>query len=188
MNQTVKAEGLIWLIVGVFWVIAQIAGATAKKKQPPRPADDAGPDEMPVDPLTELLRKMAGGQPFETPEPVRTEPVLQKDRPAVPQTPRRRVEVGSLPDIKPLRSVVRTAEVETKTARVPEIDIRPTMAAFRNSVPTIRMPVMKPCFQTPRSFSGGETLLNPDDKNSLRRAMLSHIIFSPPKALEQSRP
>ena len=31
MQEPVKAEGLIWLIVGVFWVIAQIAGAAAKK-------------------------------------------------------------------------------------------------------------------------------------------------------------
>jgi hypothetical protein len=189
MAEPVKAEGLIWLIVGVFWVIAQIAGAAAKKNQPRPPGTDSESEEVlrvppalsNVDGFAEMLRKMAEAQPIEEtqPEPA---PVF------VPPPPRRRVDIEKLPDMKPFRREPLSPEPVAKAIKIPEADLRPKMSAFRNSVPSIKMPAMN------LSFHGSETsvknvpnlakILNPADKTSVRRAMLGHIIFSPPKAME----
>jgi hypothetical protein len=188
MDQPVKAEGLIWLIVGVFWVIAQIAGAAAKKNQPRPPLSDKGETgEAPADPFTELLRKMAGV------EEVRVDPpVLRPEEPLKPTLTRTKNhwkpgEIERLPDIKPLR---RVTDITPSPAPVlPKIDVRPKMSAFRNSIPSIKLPAMNLSFQGSATSIGNvpnlAKILNPADKNSLRKAMLSHIIFSPPKALEQ---
>ncbi|NOU36858.1 MAG: hypothetical protein HOO88_08835 [Kiritimatiellaceae bacterium] len=191
MTEPVRAEGLIWLVVGVFWVIAQIAGAAAKKNQPRPPIANSESDEVPgnppalsnVDGFAEMLRKMAGVQPIEKPEPERElAPVF------VPQTPRRRVAIEKLPDIKPLRREPVSPEPVAKMVKIPEADLRPKMSAFRNSVPSIKMPAMNLSFRgTETSVHGIPNLgkiLNPADKSSTRRAMLGHIIFSPPKAME----
>lgn len=183
MAEPVKAEGLIWLIVGVFWVIAQIAGAAAKKNQPRPLGTDSESEEVPGDPFAEMLRKMAGAQPIEETKPDPT-PVF------VPQPPRRRIDIEKLPDMKPFRREPLSPEPVAKAIKMPEADLRPKMSAFRNSVPSIKMPAMN------LSFHGSETsvknvpnlakILNSTDKTSVRRAMLGHIIFSPPKALSRT--
>lgn len=178
------AEGFIWLIVGIFWVIAQIAGAAAKKKQPlRRAAGDTEEKASSTDPFAELLRKMAGVEEFrvETPEIIKEAPERKPWKPE---------EIEQLPDIEPLRNeIMGKREAPPVPIKVPGVDIRPKMSAFRSSVPSIKLPAMN------LSFKGSETVIrnvrNPggilklSDKSSLRRAMLSHIIFSPPKALEQ---
>jgi hypothetical protein len=182
------AGGFIWLIVGVFWVIAQIAGAAAKKNQPTRPvANGNEPDTTSGDPFAELMRKMAGIQTFEVPQPeykeLPEEPVFAEENPWQPG------EIEKLPDIEPLRrETMGQAETIPASAEIPGIDIRPKMSAFRNSIPSIKLPAMN------LSFHGSETsarnvpalgkIIDPSDKRSLRRAMISHIIFSPPKAME----
>ncbi len=185
----VKAEGFIWLIIGVFWVIAQIAGAAAKKNQPRPPTSvDHDGRESPVDPMTELLRKLAGGQEFREvqPEPVyETQP--EEKQTFSFQNAWEKGDIEKLPDIQPLRRA--TSEQNSTPVPMPEIDLRPKMSAFRQSVPAIKLPAMT------LSFRGLETsvhkatnlgkVLNPGDKNSLRRAILSHIVFSKPKAFEQ---
>ncbi len=189
MTGSVRADGgIVWLIVGVFWVIAQIAGAAAKKNQtrPPRP--DAGEEQTPpADPIAELLRKMAGVEEFrvEPPAPVEAqeqEPVFVRESPWKPG------EIEALPDIKPLRRAA--PEPPVPVAAQPEAAVRPKMSAFRNNILSIKLPAMN------LSFHGSETsvrkapnlgsVLSLSDKTSLRRAMLSHVIFSPPKALEQA--
>lgn len=192
MDHTVKAEGFIWLVIGVFWVIAQIAGAAAKKKQPRPPlSNNQEDDRAPVaDPIAELLRKMAGIEEFRTEPPefteeYRTAPVLTR------KNPWNTGEIEKLPDIQPLRRDASINEVSALTEpALPRIDIRPKMSAFRTSVPAMKLPAMNFSFHNPESSVRQSpalgSILNPSDKNSLRRAMLSHIIFSPPKALEQT--
>jgi hypothetical protein len=201
MNVLKADGGFVWLIVGVFWVIAQIAGAAAKKKQPLRPPVAPGdePGETPGDPFAELLRKMAGVQEFRVEPPTVTEEPAEM--PFTP-SPMRRNEVRTknpwkpgdieaLPDIEPLRrETMGQKDIPPAPSKIQEIDIRPKMSAFRNSVPSIRLPAMN------LSFNGSATsiqnvpnlgkIISPSDKNSLRRAMLSHIIFSPPKALSRT--
>jgi hypothetical protein len=191
MDQPVKAEGFIWLVIGVFWIIVQIAGSAAKKKQPSPPlfSNDREEGRPPADPIAELLRKMTGIEEFRAEPPSFTEepqkvPIVTRENPWSPG------EIEKLPDIKPLRRAAPINETSAATPALPRLDIRPKMSAFRASVPIIKLPAMN------LSFSGSETsvrqasavgsILNPSDKNSLRRAMLSHIIFSPPKALEQT--
>jgi len=190
----VRADGgFIWLVVGVFWVIAQIAGAAGKKQQslrpPGEPDDESG--ETPGDPFAELLRKMAGVQPFEVPKPEYEERL--EERPWTPSLARRNgmnaEDIAALPDIEPLRrEIMGQTDLPPDPSELPKIAIRPKMSAFRNSVPMIKLPAMN------MSFRGSETsvrkvpnlgkILTPSDRSSLRRAMLGHIIFSPPKAME----
>jgi hypothetical protein len=182
---TANAPGFIWLIVGAFWVIAQIAGAAAKKQQTARPVEsDEESGTPPIDPFAELMRKMAGMQPIEVPRPdYNNEPEYEEEQEAdLARTER-------MPDIEPLHREARgQTDPPPAMAELPKIAIRPKMSAFRNSVPSIKLPAMN------LSFQGSETsvlnvpnlgkILNLSNKKSLRRAMLSHIIFSPPKALE----
>ena len=193
----VRADGgLVWLVVGVFWVIAQIAGAAAKKNQPRPPPSDTGEESRPSeDPIAELLRKMAGVQEFRIEPP---EFIEEPEKKTFTPPPARRSEVRTkspwkpgdieaLPDIKPLQ---RAASGPSAPSPVqPRIDAHLKMSAFRNSVPTIKLPTLNLSFQgSATSIQNAPNLgkiLSPADKNSLRRAMLSHIIFSKPKALDQ---
>jgi hypothetical protein len=208
----VRAEGgIIWLVVGVFWVIAQIAGAAAKKNQPRPPPSDTGEENAPpADPIAELLRKMAGVQEFRieppkfveepeepvfTPQPVRRSEVRTKS-PWEPGLSRRNGmtadDIKALPDIEPLRREIRgQRKTPPDPAPVqPRIDAHLKMSAFRNSVPTIKLPSLNLSFQgSATSIQNAPDLgkiLSSSDKSSLRRAMLSHIIFSPPKALSRT--
>ena len=207
MNGLKADGGIIWLVVGVFWVIAQIAGAAAKKNQPrPPPADASEEPEPSVDPFAELLRKMAGVEEFRveppkfieepaektfTPQPVRRSEVRTKS-PREPSPSRRNGmtadAIEALPDIEPLRREI-MGQRETPLSPVqPRIDAHLKMSAFRNSVPSIKLPTLNLSFQgSATSIQNAPNLgkiLSPSDKSSLRRAMLSHIIFSPPKAME----
>ncbi len=192
MDQPVKAEGFIWLVIGVFWIIAQIAGAAAKKKQPSPPlsSNDREEGRPPADPIAELLRKMTGieefrAEPPEFAENPRKIPVVTRENPWSPG------EIEKLPDIQPLRRGAPATEVSAAAEPAPpRIDIRPKMSAFRTSVPAMKLPAMNFSSHSPDPSVGKApalgSVLNPSDKNSLRRAMLSHIVFSPPKALEQT--
>lgn len=180
--------GFIWLIVGIFWVVAQLAGAAAKK-QPPRPAEtDDESGDTPVDPFAELMRKMAGARTVEVPKPeYDNEPEYEEEQEADLAATER------MPDIEPLRREVRgQTDPPPAMDELPEIAIRPKMSAFRNRVPAIKLPAMNMSFQgletSVKNVPNLGNILNPADKASLRRAMLSHIIFSKPKALEQSMP
>lgn len=209
MNEIIKAgaDDLVWLVVVIFWVIAQIAGASAKnKKTGKRPAPQDAESRTPVDPFAELLSKLAGVQEFKTPEPEETPDypsewnvTEESSRPSEPpkiisrSTPRdieKPLKTDALPGIEPPRRTRRQHEREMLSEDSPQVDIRPTMNAFRSSMPAMRMPPMNLRIGLPsysESSNGREGLgdeLHLKNKKALRRAMLSHIIFSPPKALE----
>jgi len=183
MNTIIKAEagGLIWVVVGVFWVIAQIAGAAAKKNQPPRPVEsDDRPGETPGDPFAELLRKMAGAQTFELPQPEYEE----EQEEALAATER-------MPDIEPLRrETMGQTDMPPDPVELTKIAIHPAQRTFRNTLPAMKLPAMtlrfQPLEKTGRNVPNLGNVINPADKSTLRRAMLSHIIFSPPKALSRT--
>ena len=214
MTHVVKAgaEELIWVVVGIFWVIAQIAGGAAKKKKAP-PLRQSPQGEPEGDSFSDLMRKLSGVQEFKIPEP--PEPVEQAAGAVSPprshpvqnavRTPhlRKKPPVQKSTPVVDLSSVALAKEEEIE--RIAEVDIRPTMSAFRNTLPSMKLPSMKMSFQTSdprysesafgdaerpkstRSVSKIGKIINPSDKQSLRRAMLSHIIFSPPKALEEMK-
>ncbi len=184
------AEELIWIVVGIFWVIAQIAGSAAKKKKaPPRPATgEAG--ESAKDPFADLMRKLAGVQEIRIPKP--PEPQWVEEPPA----PIRKGEIhlAPAPSPNPAPTPARKDGMHpapTPKPEVAEVSIRPSMSAFRNTLPSMKLPAMKLSFQTSGKSTGNSPILgniiNPADKRTLRRAMLSHIIFSPPKALEEMK-
>ena len=192
MNTVVKADAefVIWLIVGLFWVVAQIAGSKGKKKAPPRPPSKEGKGgEAPVDPFAELMRKLSGVQEFKIPTPPEPEPLER----AEPLLRKGEMHLAPTPSPKPAPALPPVVE---PVAKIAEVDIRPTMSAFRNTLPAMRLPAMRLHFQCAphhdRDVDSGKDIGRADylelhGRKNLRRAMLNHIIFSKPKALEGTK-
>lgn len=187
----IDLDALIPLIVGVFWVVAQIAGAVKKKSAPPfkanpqdgsgkpRPAPETAEGEAPEDPFADLMRKLGGVQEFKVPVP--PEPV---GRPAEPARPE-----GLAPPIKPevIGRAMPPAEPNlSEPVDVPGVDIRPTMKSFKTAMPSMKLPAMR--FQglgkSSRGFPKAGKIIDPSDQQTLRRAILGHIILGKPKAME----
>lgn len=192
MEHLVKAgaEDLVWVVVGIFWMIAQIAGNAAKKKRAvSRPTSDK--KEAPTDnPFSDFMQKLVDAQetkPQPTPQPS-----------ASFETNKRSPEVVSsqttlhreAPPILKATPPQQDQPIPQKTAvEDPTVTAHPTLSTFSRAMPAMKLPSMAMHFQTSEKSTAGSPLLksiiHPADKQSLRRAMLSHIIFSPPKALEQ---
>ena len=187
-----KSEDFIWLIVGIFWVIAQIAGAAAKKKQKAAAeSGDGQENERPVDPLSDFLRKIAGTQEFRIEPPELDEEPEEENF----QTAWKPGEIEALPDIQPLHRIARTqsgmypAAPNLNPSERAEVDIRPKMTAFRSSLRPIKQPSMNLNFAESAASgasAGIGSILKPADKAALRRAMLGHILLGKPKALQTS--
>lgn len=195
MEYIVKAgaEDFIWLIAGAFWIIAQIAGAAAKKKAAPtfrenpqgeprhRPTPDS--QEPPEDLFAELMRQLGGGATFEQPEPEET-PSFEEQNPWKPG------EIEELPDIQPIQriEIPEPPMPEKIDVAVEELDIRPTMRSFKTALPFMKLPSMTMSFQTSEKNQYGvpdiAKIIDPADRKSLRRAILGQIILNPPKALK----
>jgi len=131
------AEEFIWIVVGVFWVIAQIAGGAAKKKMaPPRPVtDEDGEQEEPpalsnVEGFADLMRKLSGVQEIKIPQPPKPQWV---EKPPAPVS-----EV--LPTPTPSSKASPVEEVA-------EVDIRPTMNSFKAAMPAMKLPSMKMSYE-----------------------------------------
>ena len=191
MTHVVKAgaEELIWIVVGIFWVIAQIAGSSKKKMAPPRPRNNDEGEQTVEDPFADLMSKLSGVQEFKIPEP--------------PKPVEKTVDAVSPPRPQPTqKNAVRTPRLQKETPvpkpepaiEIAEVDVRPTMNAFRNSLPAMKLPSMKLHFQCAphhdRDVDSGKDIgridrLGLKDRATFRRAMLSHIILGKPKAMEQ---
>jgi len=212
MNTIVKAkaDGLIWLIVGIFWVIAQIAGAS-KKKMPPQSLSNDREEGVPppVDPFAELMRKLTGAQEFKIPEPPGpplgearfvTEEPKEFFEPEPPESkPAWSVgEIEKLPDMKPLhRDAPKPAPVVVdKLGKKIGGNIRPTMASFRNTLPAMKLPSMRlrfQCVAQDRNIDSGKVIgraeqLELKNQKALRRAMLNHVILGKPRGLDHWSP
>jgi len=206
--QIVQAGGdfVVMLIVGLFWVIAQIAGAASKKKQAP-PSPDFNQDEedsVTEDPFADLMRKLSGVQELKTPPPPASRPI--KEEPVEPSKPLWSTEeLNEPPKPQPVAVTAKPTQPAEPPAKIAATNIQPSMEAFRSSMQSIKMPTMDLNFQTSdrrypesafgspkeaeRKKTGGKVpmfgkMIDPSDRQSVRRAMLSHIIFSKPKAME----
>ncbi len=176
------AEEFIWIVVGIFWVIAQIAGGAAKKKMNPRLAtEEENGGEAPVDPFAELMRKLVGVQEINAPAPPKPVEIpikaARSERFAPPETS------------KPIDEATPPAEPNRAgpVTQVAEVDIRPTMNAFKTAMPSMKFPSMSLNFQGSEKSTGNAPILgniiNPSDKSTLRRAMLGHIILGKPRGM-----
>ncbi len=173
------AEEFIWIVVGIFWVIAQVAGGALKKKMPaarPVTDEDGEPEENPpvlshVEGLTDLMRKLGVAQEIKAPAP---------QKPAAP----RKGEMHLAPT--PAKKTTPTPKAPV-IAEIAEVDIRPTMNSFKSAMPSMKLPSMKMSFQpsekSARNVPSLGSIINPRDKSTLRRAMLSHIVLGKPRGL-----
>ncbi|QHI70740.1 hypothetical protein [Tichowtungia aerotolerans] len=181
----INLDALIPLIIGAFWIIAQIAGAAAKKKgAPPRPR--AADHENNEDPFAELMRRLGGVQEFKIPTP--PEPIDLPD-----EHPWKPGDIEALPDMTrktpaTAKTIQKTPPVtDVKPIEVPAMDLRPSMRSFRTAMPAMKLPAMSLSVQrSERSIGTVPTIgkiINPDDRRTLRRAMLGHIILGKPRGL-----
>jgi len=188
------AEELIWLVVGIFWVIAQIAGSAAKKKKTPSRPVTGEKSEAPADPFTDLMRKLSGGQEFKTPQPPEPEKTPDETTAWYPEMARRHglhEKAIKTPPAPPPVVLAKKKPAE-EPSNASEVDIRPTLSAFRNTLPSMKLPSIKLHFQCAthhdRGVDSGKDIgraakLDLKNRTVFRRAMLSHIILGRPKAL-----
>ena len=159
-------DALIPLIVGIFWVVAQIAGAAAKKKPPTIQPRRIDPDE---DPFAEMMRNFRGAKEFDLPPPPRPEPEPELEIIPLPLPP----EPVKVPEPEPVE--------------MPEVNIRPTMSSFKTAMPSMKLPSMSLSIQgAGKSGSGASkagSIIDPANKQTLRRAVLAHIILESPKGM-----
>lgn len=203
MNRAaIDLETLLPLIVGGVWVIAQIVGAAAKKikKAAPRsahpPPPPSGSNPAPEHPLEDFLRQFSGDETFRVPEPELIEEVPQPDpAPPPPQparTDRERISIPE-PEIDPPEKQTDITSPVQEIEQV-EKEIHPKLSAFHSGIPSFKLPAMPsmslrvapPSYaEASHGTQGIGQELHLKDRKALRRAMLSHILFSPPKALER---
>lgn len=206
MNTIVKADAefVIWIIVGIFWVIAQIAGNAGKKKTKSRPQPEGEEKtEAPSDLLSELMRRLSGVQEFKIPtppEPKKTSRSPQTWDPEIAKKYGLHTErTPSPPKVVPLRKQKAPPATAPHPARKPvpapqpvevqEEMVRPTMQSFRSAMPSIQFPTIKMNVQSAihpdRKGIGRAGRLELKNRKNLRRAMLNHIILGKPKGLEK---
>jgi len=204
MNHIVKADGggemLLWLVVGIFWVIAQIAGAGKRKARPGQreaqreelnriaregEAEAERNEETDIDPFSDLMRKLAGEQP----RPVPVQPVREKPKP-IPPPPSTGTQHAPAP--KPAtrlpRSELRSATgVEPAKTEAIDVEAPAKQKGSSLAMPSMKLPLIRAGFQSiDQSGAGFPRIIRELDltgRNALRRAMLSHIIFEKPKGL-----
>ena len=198
MDLFIKAEAgdLLWVVVGIFWLIAQVAGAAAKKKRA-TPRTPARPtDKPPSDPFSDLMKKLSGIEEFKIPSApeFQEEPaeILSVKRPHTdePSAQPQPIRPATKTSYQPGRTVLPASTSSAKSVSDrSDVEPLPTMNAFNNAMPAMKLPSMSLRFHASKTSadpsSALQKILQPEDKQSLRRAMLSHIIFSPPKAFEE---
>ena len=196
----IDMHGIFPLIIGLIWVIAQIAGAAAKKKRvspspdqespenpfqtnsptEPRPVErdpwkpvwEDEPAAEPRDPFAELLRGLSGGQELKTPVPPAPEPIAKAVSPPPPAPVQQTAPSPPAPE----------------PVDVPEVDIRPTMRSLKPAMPSMKLPAMNLSFQTSENQGSGVPkvgkIIDPGNPRTLRRAILGQIILGKPRAME----
>ncbi len=184
----IDLDSLFPLIIGAIWIIAQVLSAAARKK----PARPAGPDrpapagETGEDPFAELMRKLGGVQEFKIPDP--PEPAdlpepAEAVSPPIPQPIRTAAPVSRFAADQDMANAP-----QRPSAEAPAAAVRPTMNAFRTAMPSMKLPAMNLSFQTSEKQGTGlprvGKIINPADKQTLRRAVLGHIILGKPRGMD----
>ena len=188
----INLDGILPLIVGVVWIISQIAAAQAKKNKTdssPRPqprTNDGEREDLPalsgVDGFADLMRQLSGVQEVKIPTP--PEPA---DLPV--ETSWEPAEIESRPTVQPVRQMAPAPKPESE--KVPTVNIRPTMSSFKVAMPAMKLPAMNLSFRTSEKSNSGiprvGKIIDPADQQTLRRAVLGHIILGKPRAMENWR-
>ena len=175
-------DSLIPVIIGLIWVVAQLAGAVAKKKKTqPRITDE---EKSPTDPFAELMRKLSGVQEFKIPAPPEPEKRLAQALPTAPAPLKTQDEKKT-----------QTMQKKVPASLVSIVNIQPPTSSFQSAMPSMKLPSMS--FQSLPSLSGAsakkggglpsklEKIINPSDKQTLRRAILGHIVLGNPRGMDE---
>ena len=183
------AEDLVWVVVGIFWIIAQIAGSAAKKKRASSRSTSGNSEKLAESPFSDFMQKLVDAQEIkpQTPPPPAASFKTRKSTLEVPSS--KKILQQEVPPILNSTPPQQDKPLPKETiVEAPKITAQPTLSSFSSAMPAMKLPSMAMKSQSSGKSSTMSPLLGniiqPADKQSLRRAMLSHIIFSPPKALE----
>lgn len=198
-------EMLVWLIVGIIWLIFQGLASAAKKKAPPDEEEDEHPtlrpmpprrEEAPGDELRDLLETLTGRKP-----PIQTDEEEGEEPPALPRPAPKPVLVRKvvLPPprvVQPLHRTARPAAVPPpvpQPAPLPEpvMDARMVFAQAAMTRESLRLaPLMKMTWPRSqfqrlggaarRTSSAAKLKQQLIGQAALRQAMVSRIVLGPP--------
>jgi len=206
-------EGLIWLIIALFWVVAQLI-ARGRQSGSPKPRPRPEPSKRRAPPLEqemrEFLERVGGKEEQEQPRtppppPTRRETAPPEERP--PRSPPRTLgEHASAKHedaqrrMRERQRAVAAALQESAGAELPEIKARPqwgmetpgdtthpivTTKSFLVKLGSLRMPLTRVPLLTSYQSHPSATAPRLRDNASIRRAMLHHFLLGPPKAFEE---
>lgn len=199
------AEMLVWLIVGIIWLVFQGLASAAKKKLPPdesssspRPTPPQR-DEVPGDELRDLIETLTGRKP-----PMQADEDEEEEPPALPRPAPKPVIVRKviLPPPRVVQPLRRMAEPESRSVEPPPVPhITPAPAPVMDSHvvfaqaamtrESLRLaPLMKmkwPSSQFQRLGGAAKRTLNASKLKhqlvghaALRQAMVSRIVLGLP--------
>lgn len=199
-------EGIIWLIILIFWGIAQLVQRSrTSQRGPGQPRRPASPMESE---LQEILEQLSGQKPveeeeeeaeveFEAPKPA---PVVRRPPPPPPTTRRRPpVEVrrpAAAPLSRAFEAIPEMAEMRADIAPL-SADMSAAVSAFFAQGMNARTMSLKSqyvhlrgmAFHVPVGLARhGEPVLSLDELRAPRtfsRIMLASMVLNPPKALER---
>jgi len=189
-------EMLIWVLVGLFWIFGQIAEAKKRAARkaaldtappsPPKNPEPVGRPDRPapvlrtVNPQKEIeafLRSLTGGLPPETPQPIEKKPPVplkKREHPKVSIAPRPRQQAQPAAQPEDFYS-----QPAAETFNAP-----PVSSLLMMKMPRTSVPIMKSTAFAPAAHNGPPFRIH--GRHAVRRAMLHHLVFSPPVSLEQN--
>lgn len=197
-------EVIIWLVVFLFYSLAQLANKKRKSGQPPgrptRPARPRPPGRTAEDELKDFLEKLSGQAPAAPPKP--------RPAPPPPPTPRRapapvRTTVAApVSDLMQTEARVISEDRPSRARPIPQPRRARTAASLFEDVqtpahPTVKpssfmvglkglsMPLMKIRFAMPHSQHPAGVQVRIRGPQELKKAMLHQVLLGPPLALRE---
>ncbi len=185
-------EGLIYLVILLFWGISQAIRKSRKGGQPaPGPEAPSGPGEMPQE-LREMLETLTGQKI----EPVRAPPPpLPVEMPRRERVPKRRAQAPQIvqrPAPPPPRwqKDEPIIQVELSHELPRSVVASLTLKGLTSSMKSVRIPTANTGMAMPMAShygtGRGTPVLDLRDRKNLRKAIMGRILLGPPKALESS--
>lgn len=182
----VDIEGIIWLVIIVIWVLAQMLNAArnAQKKRDQRGSVPA--------PRGDSERQEPKPPPVSLPDFL--EDILQQQQPKPVKPKRRKPPVPVRSDYQKLKPIPRKSKASDTT--VPAADeacyydhkqqsdfiMSTGMESFK--LPIVRLPSLKNCLSMTKTKRKSRMNLNLRDRASFKRAVISRTVLGPPKALQ----
>jgi hypothetical protein len=188
-------EGIIYLVILIFWGISQAIKKGRKGNQPTsNPTAPQVPGEMPQE-LREMLETLTGQkiEPVRAPPP--PPPLPAATAPRRDRAPKRRMpapQATTRPSPPPSRWLAESPAIQVELSNeIPRSVVASlTLKGLTSSMKSVRIPTANTGMAMPMAShygtGRGTPTLDLRDRDKLRQAIMGRIILGPPKALEDS--